>query len=99
MNNPIWASFYVHAEDGSPFHITMKPQQKLLSQVLIQCADSPLRTVVDLQNRALQYPCLGDSTKPGPLFHALLYNIPETKCAGFVFNGEFSIALNLESFY
>ncbi|KAJ4293617.1 hypothetical protein N0V90_008901 [Kalmusia sp. IMI 367209] len=81
-NNPIWTSFYVHGEDKSPFYITMKPKRKLYDHCLIESGS--VANVAELQHIAVNYPYPEHSVFPGPLFHALIYNIEDIQSAGFV---------------
>jgi len=80
--SPLWTSFYVLGEDGAPFYITMKPQEKLYDQCLTICGSVP--TLADLQHKAVRYPHPGHATYPGLLFHALLYHVEELNSAAFV---------------
>lgn len=80
--SPLWPSFYVLGENGSPFYVTMKPQKKLYDHCLTVCGALP--TLADLQQVAIQYPHREHSTYPGLLFHARLYHIEELGCAAFV---------------
>lgn len=78
----LWTSFYVLGEDGSPFYVTMKPQEKLYEQCLTVCGSVP--TLADLQQKAIRYPHPEHATYPGLLFHALVYHVEELNSAAFV---------------
>ncbi|KAF2448804.1 acetyl-CoA synthetase-like protein [Karstenula rhodostoma CBS 690.94] len=81
-NNSLWTSFYVHGDSGAPIYVTMKPQKKLYNRVLIE--NGSVASVAELEKVAVNYPHKEHSVFPGPLFHALLYDIEDTKSAGFV---------------
>ncbi|KAL5407395.1 hypothetical protein PMIN04_011741 [Paraphaeosphaeria minitans] len=81
-NNSLWTSFYVHGDSGAPIYVTMKPQKKLYDHVLIE--KGSVKSVAELQQIAVDYPHREHSVFPGPLFHALLYDIEDIKSAGFV---------------
>lgn len=80
--SPLWPSFYVRGNDGTPFYITLKPQRKLYDQCLTVCGSIP--TLADLQQTAISYPHAEHATYPGLLFHALLYHVEELNSAAFV---------------
>lgn len=80
--SPLWPSFYVRGNDGTPFYITLKPQEKLYDQCLTVCGSVP--TLSDLQQTAISYPHAEHATYPGLLFHALLYHVEELNSAAFV---------------
>ena len=80
--SPLWPSFYVLGDNGSPFYVTMKPQKKLYDHCLTVCGSIP--TLADLQQVAIQYPHREHATYPGLLFHARLYHVEELGCAAFV---------------
>jgi acyl-CoA synthetase (AMP-forming)/AMP-acid ligase II len=80
--SPLWPSFYVLGDNGSPFYVTMKPQKKLYDYCLTVCGSIP--TLADLQQVAIQYPHREHATYPGILFHARLYHVEELGCAAFV---------------
>jgi len=80
--SPLWPSFYVLGDNGSPFYITIKPQKKLYDHCLTDCGSIP--TLADLQQVAIQYPQREHSTYPDLLFHARLYHVEELGCAAFV---------------
>jgi acyl-CoA synthetase (AMP-forming)/AMP-acid ligase II len=80
--SPLWPSFYVLGDNGSPFYVTMKPQKKLYDHCLTLCGSIP--TLADLQQVAIQYPHREHSTYPGLLFHARLYHVEELGSAAFV---------------
>lgn len=63
----------------------MKPQKKLYDHILHE--GGSVANVAELQQRALNYPHPEHSLFPGPLFHAMLYNIEDTKSAGLVYYG------------
>ena len=80
--SPLWPSFYVLGDNGSPFYVTMRPQKKLYDHCLTLCGSIP--TLADLQQVAIQYPKREHSTYPGLLFHARLYHVEELNSAAFV---------------
>ena len=80
--SPLWPSFYVLGDNGSPFYVTLKPQKKLYDHCLTLCGSIP--TLADLQQVAIQYPHREHSTYPGLLFHARLYHVEELGSAAFV---------------
>ena len=80
--SPLWPSFYVFGDNGSPFYVTMNPQKKLYDHCLTVCGSIP--TLADLQQVAIQYPQREHSTYPGLLFHARLYHVEELNSAAFV---------------
>lgn len=80
--SPLWPSFYVLGYDGSPFYITMKPQQKLYEYCLTD--GGSVDTLADLQHVAIRYPHPEHATYPGLLFHARIYHIKELNSAAFV---------------
>jgi hypothetical protein len=69
----------------------MKPQKKLYDHVLIE--KGSVANVAELQQIAVEYPHREHSVFPGPLFHALLYEIEDTKSAGLVLYGRWMKAL------
>jgi hypothetical protein len=81
-HSPLWPSFYVLGDNGSPFYVTMKPQKKLYDHCLTLCGSIP--TLADLQQVAIQYPNREHSTYPSLLFHARLYHVEELDSAAFV---------------
>jgi acyl-CoA synthetase (AMP-forming)/AMP-acid ligase II len=80
--SPLWPSFLVLGDNGSPFYVTMKPKKKLYDHCLTVCGSIP--TLADLQQVAIQYPHREHATYPGLLFHARLYHVEELDCAAFV---------------
>jgi acyl-CoA synthetase (AMP-forming)/AMP-acid ligase II len=80
--SPLWPSFCVLGDNGSPFYVTMKPQKKLYHHCLTLCGSIP--TLADLQQVAIQYPHKEHSTYPGLLFHARIYHVEELDSAAFV---------------
>lgn len=64
----------------------MKPQKKLYDQILHDSGS--ISTVAELVQTSVDYPHSEHSRFPGPLYHALLYNIEENQSAGFVFYGK-----------
>lgn len=81
-HSPLWPSFYVLGGDGSPFYVTMKPQEKLYDHCLTVCGS--VASLADLQQVAIQYPHREHSTYPGLLFHARIYHVEELDSAAFV---------------
>lgn len=84
-NNTMFTSFCIHGNSGRPYYVTMKPQKKLYDHILHE--GGSVANVAELQQRALNYPHPEHSLFPGPLFHAMLYNIEDTKSAGLVYYG------------
>jgi len=80
--SPLWTSFYVLGEDGAPFYVTMKPQQKLWDHCTSFAGS--VETFAELQHKAIRYPHPEHATHPGLLFHALLYHVEELNSAAFV---------------
>lgn len=85
-NNPLLVSFYVLDQYQNPHYVTLKPSSKLWDLCILD--HGSVKTSVDVQQLAIQYPYREHARAPGPLFRCLVVHVEENKSAAMIMYGE-----------
>lgn len=88
------SSFLVWDEDklgdDIALQFTVDQKEEFVNGLIEDCGS--VETVAELRKRALDMCMVQPVTYPGPLGHAYIYYVEETKCAGVIYNSRSEVS-------